>query len=183
MTIRRAERRETRGSCVTKTTAFPPGTEDLDHPLLEDLGVLHLVEEEDRRCRDHDGIRHQERPGLPPGERGHPGAGSDLLARELVCKGDRTADDAFVIDLAGPDVHREKLLDREVGETSGVLGDQGDGLVRRVADELFGRVFAVDEDRAPRGGVVTGEDLDIVDEGALSRSRWGRRSISCRPGG
>ena len=138
---------------------------------------------QDRRCRDHDGIRHQERPGLPAGERGHPGAGSDLLARELVCKGDRTADDAFVIDLAGPDVHREKLLDREVGETSGVLGDQGDGFVRRVADELFGRVFAVDEDRAPRGGVVTGEDLDIVDEGALSRSRWGRRSISCRPGG
>jgi hypothetical protein len=125
---------------------------------------------QDRRCRDHDGIRHQERSGLPPGERGHPGAGSDLLARELVCKGDRTANDAFVIDLAGPDVHREKLLDREVGETSGVLGDQGDGLVRRVADELFGRVFAVDEDGAPRRSVVTGEDLNIVDEGALSRT-------------
>ena len=149
---------------------LPPGPEEVDHPLLEYSGVLHLVEEEDRRRRDHDRIGHEERPGLPAGESGHPGIGPDRLARKLVCKGDRLADDIPVLDLSGPDVHRKELRDREIGEAPGVLGDQGDGFVRRVADELLGRVGTVDEDRASRRGVVLGKNLDVVDEGALPRA-------------
>ena len=67
-------------------------------------------------------------------------------------------------------MHTQKILNRQITEAAGVLGDHSHRFPGRIPYIILGGNFSVHQDLPPGNGIPIREDLYIIDERTLSGS-------------